>query len=217
MTHSHHVSDELLMSYEAGSLAEGWSLAVATHLQSCPECQARARAAASIGGAMLEAIDIAPLRAGALSAVLKAIDADPIEIPESRRRPPAAGDVPAPLQRYIGPSLDSIAWRKLGTMAHQFIIPTGDSETSVRLLRIPAGTPVPEHGHRGLELTVVLRGTLVDEDDRFAVGEIEEGYDGLEHQPRAGEEGECICLAVTDAPLRFKSPLLRLLQPILKI
>src|SRR5690606_18919428 len=124
-------SDELLMSYEAGSLAEGWSLAVATHLQSCPECQARARAAASIGGAMLDAIDIAPLRAGALSAVLKAIDADPIEIPESRRRPPAAGDVPAPLQRYIGPSLDSVAWRKLGTMAHQFIIPTGDSETSV--------------------------------------------------------------------------------------
>jgi putative transcriptional regulator len=29
---NHHVSDELLLSYEAGSLAEGWSLAVATHL-----------------------------------------------------------------------------------------------------------------------------------------------------------------------------------------
>ncbi|MBF0678977.1 MAG: cupin domain-containing protein [Devosia sp.] len=217
MTHSHHVSDELLVSYEAGSLAEGWSLAVATHLHSCPECRERARAAASIGGAMLEEIEVTPLRAGALSSVLERLDATPVEAPPIRTTHAAAGDVPSPLRRYIGANLESVAWRKLGTAAQQFIIPTGDSETSVRLLRIPAGTPVPEHGHRGLELTVVLRGTLVDEDDRFTVGEIEEGYDGLEHQPRAGEDGECICLAVTDAPLRFKSPLLRLLQPILKI
>lgn len=217
MTHSHHVSDELLLSYEAGSLAEGWSLAVATHLHACPECRERAREAASIGGALLEEIDLAPMRATALSDVLARLDATPVEAPPIRTKAQAEGDVPAPLRRYIGSSLDDLAWRKLGTAAQQFIIPTGDSETSVRLLRIAAGTPVPEHGHRGLELTVVLRGTLVDDDDRFAVGEIEEGYDGLEHQPRAGEESECICLAVTDAPLRFKSPLLRLLQPILKI
>lgn len=217
MTHSHHVSDELLLSYEAGSLAEGWSLAVATHLHACPECRTRARAAASIGGAMLDTIEVTPLRAGALSSVLARIEGTPVEAPPARSAQPLPGDVPAPLRPYIGANLDDLAWRKLGTAAQQFLIPTGDRETSVRLLRIAAGTPVPAHGHRGLELTVVLRGTLVDEDDRFAVGEIEEGYDGLEHQPRAGEDSECICLAVTDAPLRFKSPLLRLLQPILKI
>lgn len=215
MTRNHHISDELLMSYEAGSLAEGWSLAVATHLAYCAPCRASARAAAQVGGALLDAIDVAPLRDGALDAALARIDATPVE-PAARGAPERAS-VPSPLRSYIGADLDTVAWRKLGTGARQFVIKTGDGETSARLLRIPAGTPVPEHGHRGLELTVVLRGTLVDDQDRFGVGDVEEADGSVEHQPRAGEEEDCICLAVTDAPLRFKSLLVRLVQPFLKI
>lgn len=215
MTTSHHLSDELLMSYEAGSLAEGWSLAVATHLAYCPECRARADAAKAIGGALLEEIEIAPLRAGALDAVLSRLDATMPETPKNYGG--GRSNVPEPLRSYIGHDLDTIAWKSLGTAAKQVIIPTGDKETSVRLLRIGAGEPVPEHGHRGLELTVVLRGTLVDEDERFNVGDVEEANDSVEHQPRAGKDSECICLAVTDAPLRFKSLLVRLAQPFLGI
>lgn len=216
MTQSHHVSDDLLLSYEAGSLAEGWSLAVATHLAYCPSCRARARQAEMLGGALLDSIEMAPLRADSLSETLRRIEA----APAPRPAPPAAaarGDVPAPLAPYIGPQFDALAWRKLTAKAHQILIPTGDRETSVRLLRIAAGAPVPEHGHRGLELTVVLRGTLVDDEERFAVGDIEAAHDGIEHQPRAGADEECICLAVTDAPLRFKSLLARLAQPLFKI
>ena len=32
LTVLHHLSDELLMSYAAGTLSEGWSIGVATHL-----------------------------------------------------------------------------------------------------------------------------------------------------------------------------------------
>lgn len=215
MMTSHHLSDELLMSYEAGSLAEGWSLAVATHLAYCPECRARADAAKAIGGAMLEDIGIAPLRDGALEAALSRLDAETPE--EPKQYSDIRSNVPEPLRSYIGPDLDAIAWKSLGTAAKQVIIPTADKQTSVRLLRIGAGEPVPEHGHRGLELTVVLRGTLVDEDQRFNVGDVEEANDSVEHQPRASDDSECICLAVTDAPLRFKSLLVRLAQPFLGI
>lgn len=215
MTTFHHLSDELLMSYEAGSLAEGWSLAVATHLAYCPQCRARAQEAKAIGGAMLESIGIAPLREGALEAALSRLDAAPAEVP--KRYSGDAGDVPEPLRSYIGPDLDAIAWKPLGTAAKQVIVQTGDGKTTARLLRIGAGEPVPEHGHRGLELTVILRGTLVDDDERFGVGDIEEANDAVEHQPRASDDGECICLAVTDAPLRFKSLLVRLAQPFLGI
>jgi putative transcriptional regulator len=37
------------------------------------------------------------------------------------------------------------------------------------------------------------------------------------HKPVAGVGEDCICLAVTDAPLRFTEFLPRILQPILKI
>ena len=38
-----------------------------------------------------------------------------------------------------------------------------DEDGSVaRLLRIPAGKPVPEHGHGGQEMTLVLRGAFED-------------------------------------------------------
>lgn len=39
----------------------------------------------------------------------------------------------------------------------------------------------------------------------------------LQHQPHAGAEKDCICLAVTDVPLRFKSLVTRLVQPLLGI
>ena len=218
MTQSHHISDELLMAYEAGSLAEGWSLAVATHLAFCDECRARAHTASAVGGALLDTLEASPVAASSFDEVMAMIDApeDRLETaaPVTER---ANGTVPSPLRHYVGADLDAIRWKRIGTAGHQALIPTGDRETSVRLLRIPAGSPVPEHGHRGLELTVVLRGTLVDGDERFGVGEIEEADADLEHTPCAGNEEECICLAVTDAPLKFRSLVVRLAQPFLGI
>ena len=41
--------------------------------------------------------------------------------------------------------------------------------------------------------------------------------DTLEHTPIAEQGAPCICLAATDAPLRFNSIIPRLLQPLLRI
>ena len=41
--------------------------------------------------------------------------------------------------------------------------------------------------------------------------------DAVQHTPVADISEDCICLAVTDAPLRFKGLLPRLAQPFLKI
>ena len=217
MTAPHHVSDELLIAYEAGSLAEGWSLAVATHLAFCSECRARAHAAAELGGALLTDVETAPMSDDAFEKMLDRINGQVPAADTPAHAVPAGSNVPSPLRDYIGIDLDAVRWKRIGTAGYQALIPTGDSETTVRLLRIPAGQPVPEHGHRGLELTVVLRGTLVDGKERFGVGEIEEADDELQHQPCAGEGEDCICLAVTDAPLKFRSALVRLVQPFLGI
>jgi putative transcriptional regulator len=76
---------------------------------------------------------------------------------------------------------------------------------------------VPDHGHGGLELTCVLQGAFRDEDMRFARGDIEVATEEVDHTPIADISEDCICLAVTDAPLKFKGWLPRLAQPFLGI
>ena len=51
---THHLSDEYLVEYAAGSLPEAESLVVASHLSMCGECRARVETFESIGAVLLE-------------------------------------------------------------------------------------------------------------------------------------------------------------------
>ena len=149
MTTLHHVSDDLLLRYEAGTLAEGWSLAVATHLALCPECRRRARAATAIGGALLEGMDAMPLDEGSFDLVMDRIAGSRAIEPAVEHRQADNAIIPEPLRSYIGGDVEELRWRRLGISARQILIKTSDPETSARLLRIPAGDPVPHPGHPG--------------------------------------------------------------------
>ena len=107
-------------------------------------------------------------------------------------------------------------WKSLGGGIRQSIL-SADKSGSARLLYIPPGRAVPEHSHGGLELTLVLQGSFSDAAGRFGVGDLEVAGADLDHQPIAGLETPCICLAATDAPLRFTSFMPRLLQPLFRI
>lgn len=218
---NHHVRDELLAAYATGELAEGWSLAIATHLALCPDCRRRLARFEAAAGDLLEAIEPdTPAADTSWQAIRHRLGEAPRRI-EKRASAAASSDrpyvFPEPLRSYLGADAAELKWKPLGRGAYQVMIPTEDSETTVRLLRIPAGKPVPEHGHGGRELTLVLAGSFSDGTGEFRRGDLEDADETLEHQPVAGIEEDCICLAVTDAPLRFKSRLLRLVQPLLDI
>lgn len=221
MTIRHHVSDDLLLSYAAGSLAEGWSIAVATHLALCPACRRRLALAESIGGDLLET-ETFPEGASvddAWASVRRRLQQPLMPSAPASQAPPVRrpGGLPEPLRSYVGGDIETLAWRSLGRGAYHIPIRTADRETKVRLLRIPAGKPVPEHSHGGRELTLVLSGSFVDGDEIFARGDLEDADASLTHQPVATPETDCICLAVTDAPLRFRSWAVRAIQPFLGI
>lgn len=208
---THHLDEATLMAYAAGSLKEAFNLIVATHLSMCDQCRASAQAYDAVGGALIED-ETAPLSAGCLDKTLAQLD-DAFDMPV---RPVGAGDVPAPLHSYIGTDLDSIRWRPIGMGVKQAILPTSKGATA-RLLRIPAGAAMPDHGHRGTEMTLVLRGAFQDEDAYFARGDIEIADSDVQHIPVADIHEDCICLAVTDAPLRFNGVLPSLLQRFFRI
>lgn len=213
MTVKHTLNDELMMGYAAGILPEAFNLVVATHLSLCDESRAGVESYEAVGGAVLEMTETAKMSAGALASCLERIKT---EKPEFTRPDVSQGVFPNPLRSYVGGDLDAVKWRSLGNGTKQAILPTAKGATA-RLLFIPAGCAVPDHGHRGTELTLVLQGAFADEIDRFGRGDIEIADQDLNHQPVAEMGEDCICLAATDAPLRFNSLLPRLMQPFFRI
>lgn len=215
----HHPSDDLLMNYAAGALPEAFDLVIATHASLCDECRARIGGFEAVGGAVLEQVAEARLSEGALARTLARI------APENRVQPSAATPkipdpkvFPAPLRFYAGGDLDAVRWRNIGGGVAQSVLKVaGSDEASLRLLRIAPDTAVPDHGHSGIELTMVLQGAFRDSGGRYGRGDVEIADADTVHTPVAEPGLPCICLAATAGRLRFRSLLPRLAQPFLGI
>ncbi len=212
MTITHHLSDDLLMSYSAGRLPEAFALVVATHISLCDDCRARLLAFDAVGGALVERCGTVAMRDDSLEAVLARLDDTPPAAPVPRRR----GGLPQPLQDYLGCDLSEVKWRSVGMGVRQSVLPT-ERGASARLLYIPSGAALPDHGHRGMELTLVLQGAFIDDGARFGPGDIEIADAQMQHTPIADIGSDCICLAATDARLRFNGVMQRIAQPFLGI
>ena len=199
-----------MAAYVSGNLPHAYALVVATHISMCDHCRASHSAHASLGGALLETGPTSALSSDLRGRVMDMLDTVPNEIPPFRR----SGIFPAPLMKTINDMPPR--WRPLGAGIRQSVLHR-EHGSSVRLLYIPAGEAVPEHGHGGLELTLVLQGAFEDETGAFGVGDLEVADGDLDHQPIATGDVPCICLAATDEPLSFKRLLPRLLQPVFRI
>lgn len=220
MTITHHPSDDLLFDYATGTLGEAWSLAIATHLALCPSCRQEIARIEAIGGSLMEVTTPIAITDDAFDRLLEHIDeaapdleAPPLATPKSST-PPV---LPEPLRRYAGGDIEHLNWQRLGLGASQLLLPMTETGVSARMLRIPAGRPVPTHSHGGLELTLVLSGAFSDATGHYGRGDLQEADSDLEHQPHATPETDCVCLAITDAPLKFKSLAARIAQPFLGI
>ena len=114
--------------------------------------------------------------------------------------------------------LEQLKWKAIGPGVASFQVPlSGQGKTHLQLLKIAAGRKLPEHGHGGEELTVILRGSFSDHTGRYLLGDVADVDEEIEHQPIVDSDGECICLVATEAPAKFKSFWARLAQPFLGI
>ena len=207
---THHTPDALLAAYAAGTLAHAFAVVVASHVSLCDQCRAALEAHHSVGGIVLETSEQVELSGNLRSDILGQLDLPAKTAPVYCRSSIFPGPVTAALKGKAP------RWKRLGMGVRQTIL-TADTDGSVRLLMIPPGQAVPDHSHNGLELTLVLQGSFSDETGRFGVGDLEIADEHLEHTPTADAGEVCICLAATDAPLRFRSLMPRLLQPLFRI
>lgn len=199
-----------MAAYAAGTLPHAFSLVVATQVSMSAEARATLQAHEAVGGIVLEDTSSVAVSDNMKASLLSMLDDPMPEEPVYAR----SGVYPAPVMEALKGR--EPRWKTLGMGVKQDIL-AEDEFGSVRLLYIPPEQAVPDHGHRGLELTLVLQGSFSDETGRFGVGDVEVADETLEHTPIAGAGEPCICLAATDARLKFNAFMPRLLQPLFRI
>ena len=124
--------------------------------------------------------------------------------------------VPRPLRDRLAEGLNHLDWTTFRGLETVELTPEFPSFRT-RLMRIKSGTAMPTHTHEGSELTLVLAGGFSDENAHFLRGDVADADPSVTHRPMADPGEDCLCLAVTDAPLRLTGPLGRLLNPFLHI
>ncbi len=221
---SHHLDEATILAYAAGTLGEALSVVAAAHIAWCPDCRKAVRHAEAVGAALFDGNDGFTMPDGALESVMARLPGTP---PRQTTATPAlassalssSAGLPRPIaSRLDGQSLSEIRWRRVapGVAFHDFPL-SGGSQGQLRLMRIAPGKSMPEHGHGGEELTLVLRGSYSDHLGRFGIGDVADLDESIEHRPVVDPEGDCICLVATEAPTRFTSLFARLMQPLVRI
>jgi putative transcriptional regulator len=219
MTSEHITVDDLLLAHAAGRLPEPVGLVVATHLALSPQGQSAYRDYEALGGAMLE--DLAPveLRAGSFDRLIARLDDDAELIhagSSGQSAPSGEGDLPWPLRAYVPGRLADLPWKHYGSVSEA---PLALDETTyrTRLIVLKAGRAVPKHTHDGQEITVVLKGAFNDGIGRYGRGDLSIADAHVDHQPMAEPGEDCLCLTVTDAPLRLTGTFSRFLNPFVRL
>ncbi len=210
-----HPDREMLLDYADGSLGEPAALVVATHLAFCPGCRQQVADLEAIGGAFLEGEEPFPVSADCLLGVLARLD-EPIGAAAQPALLSWGGDLaylPEPLRSYVGAPLSALPWHPLSEGIEEIDLGVGRPPVRTCLIRVAAGTVMPRHGHLGLELNLVLAGGYHDPRGWFRRGDVVIDDSTIDHSPVAGSCEPCICLCVTDAPLRLLDGLACTLKP----
>jgi putative transcriptional regulator len=207
-----------LIAYAAGSQDEPVALVVATHLALCPRCREEIARLEDLGGVLLEEEQAEALDEASVERVLARLDDAAEEAPTPPATEPAPVDprVPRPLRDYLGNELEQLEWTSYRGLEKAELL-SDIPGFRTRLMRIKSGTAMPAHTHEGTELTLVLAGGFTDEHGHFLRGDVAEADASTDHRPVADPGEDCLCLAVTDAPLRLTGPFGRLLNPFLRI
>lgn len=210
MTIKHHPSSASLMSCSAGAMPEAFAAVMASHIEMCPCCRKDLSALEYVGVALFDKIAPVAVSKPAPVMQLRAGEAGGDVIERVRPR----SDLPGPLADAIRSSLDTVEWKRLGPGVWHHQIPIRNaSGGELRLIKVAPGQKLPEHGHSGAEMTLVLRGSYSDASGTYRAGDVAEMDDTHEHEPVADAVDGCVCLIAVEGKLRFKSRIARMVQP----
>ncbi len=217
MTIAHHLDDTTIIAYAAGTLPGSHTVLVASHLSYCSTCRSAVRQAEAVGGELMMQQEDVAVSDVCRSATLASLDAKLSG--EKPQRVRLTGELPRPLAMLVGDKmLADLPWKKKAPGLSVYEVPmSSEGPGRLMFLNIGPGSAMPEHGHGGEELTLVLKGAYDDKFGRFGAGDIADLDEEVEHRPVTDAKEGCICVIAIEAPTHFKPLWARLMQPLIGI
>lgn len=208
-----HPPLEILTDFTAGTLTYHETLMISTHVSYCEQCRQQVLALECLGGELLNDLPGEPVSDAVLQKSLAAIEHLPAVQPVTVFA--LHSKVPRPLKRLIGLGYDSLQWRSVLPHVQVCDLDQSPSGETINLYRIKSGAHIPMHTHRGNEYTVILQGGFSDALGQYREGDYLHRAGQHEHQPIADPGIDCICLTVTEQPLKMTSWKWRWINPFL--
>ncbi|WP_456296117.1 ChrR family anti-sigma-E factor [Vibrio sp. AK197] len=210
-----HPDKLLLQQYAQGDVDATQGLALAVHLESCPECHQQVVRFERQLGAKLEHQAMEPSDDLPSEDMLSQILTLPQKSREELLVPSKPHQVTVNSRRFtlpkaLYPFRDRIGdWRNYGGKVFSAVIDL-EEEARVNLMYMAPGVSVPQHTHKGYESTLVLHGGFSDEDGHYRAGDFLLKDASVKHSPTTSQDEDCLCLSVLTEPMLFTQGVARI-------
>lgn len=219
MSVTHHLTDETIQDYAAGTLSMPMETLVACHLTVCSHCRAKAQTADHIGAALLGEAEPVEVATSAADLLARASMMPAHSAPSLTAASELVKGVPRPLARLLPANLDELDWRRIAPGIKQHNLSDQHRKHGAfQLLHLEPGVTLSAHSHNDRELTYLVQGSYTDEIGHFEKGDIADLDDHIhEHQPVIDSDVPCIALIATESPVKYSGMVGKIMQPFVGI
>lgn len=218
---NYHPDQHLLSLHAKGELPLSMSIAISAHAELCQHCRqqldqmtiALSEQEFEQQQTVAEQFDDAGL-SGLLdqfmSSTLDNLDTEPTPQPQVVDNTVTIKGQQYALPRVFRKQINA-SWQGIGKVS-RLRLDTGEPQARASLLHIAANGEIPEHTHKGAELTLLLAGEFSDCYNTYKPGDFMLLDQAHQHSPKTTEG--CLCYTIVDAPLYFTKGFSKLLNPI---
>lgn len=221
----HHPKIELIQAFVDGDLPASLSAGIAIHAEMCPQCQQKiAQLTEHAAEISFEEAFLDKFIVDDTSTIIS--DSDEVDFEAMAELISQSSDIDIP-EKAVNKSIifndktyklpKVLNNMEIGKTSHigklsRARLQLDENEIHTSLLQIEAGGGVPEHTHKGFELTLLLDGSFHDESGEYVKGDFIMLDGSHQHHP-VSTEG-CLCYTVANDALHFTQGINKLLNPI---
>ena len=208
-----HPTQNQLQEFVEGSCSSAMALVISAHVDMCPQCQKQVELMQEqMSEVVLSGISQSSEFDSMLATIMQMPAADKVAPKVERRSIELDGrhfQLPRALSRYAEKTGN---WSRLIGNLWQAPVDLGPIGKA-NFIYMEKNGKVPEHTHKGTELTLVIDGEFSDGISNYDSGDFILMDSNHVHTPHSEAEEGCLVFSIVDQPLHFTSGLARLLNP----